>query len=179
MEIHRVRVEPLTEESFRPFGQVVGRLSRPADYETPTGTQGWRFDFESGKTRITLSQATYKPFRFSRVERHFHVTQAHIPLSGSPAVVVMAPPTGAQALPRPEDFRAFLIDGTAGYVMHKGTWHSLDRYPLYPPVSSFVMLSDEETWQDLQLIYTGSGGGVLNTDVDYATEFGVTFEIVL
>ena len=116
------------------------------------------------------------------MERHFQVTQAFIPLRGSPSVVALAPPTDPhdrQSIPQPEAVRAFLLDGSKGYVLSKGTWHSLDRFPLYPPESVFVMLSDEETATDLARAYTGQGGGQLTQEVDFQARFGVTFTLVL
>ena len=65
------------------------------------------------------------------MERHFHVSQAFIPLGGEHAVVAVAPPSADRgSVPELEAIRAFLLEGSKGYVLHKGTWHSLDRFPL-------------------------------------------------
>ena len=55
--------------------------------------------------------------------------------------MAVAPPTDENdptAIPDPNDVRAFLIDGTKGFAYKKGTWHSLDRYILSPPGTTFV-----------------------------------------
>ena len=110
----------------------------------------------------------WQPFegrRFRLLERHFAVTQAFIPLEGSPAVVAVAAPTDIEdpdAIPRPEDVRAFLIDPGKGYAYKTGTWHSLDRYLLRPPGASFVILNVDPNPTQF---------------VDYAERFGVEFEV--
>src|SRR5947207_2969976 len=74
--------------------------------------------------------------------------------------------------------RAVLLDGTKGYALDVGTWHSLDRFPLYPPDTDWVIITDHETQQDLTAAYAGQGGGQLTHEVDYA-ELGVTFALRL
>ncbi len=51
--------------------------------------------------------------------------------------------------------RAFLIDGSKGYLLGKGTWHSIDRFPLGPPATVFVTLNEQETVEDLARAYAG------------------------
>jgi ureidoglycolate hydrolase len=181
--VHKVKIELLTEEAFQPFGQIIGLKDRPPDYRGGGKSQAWWIDFQTtGKSVVSVISVPFQPLTFTKMERHFHVTQSFIPLHGPPAVVALAPPTDPndrQAIPKPEQIRAFLLDGTKGYVMAKGTWHSLDRFPLYPPESVFVMFSDDETAQDLAQAYAGQGGWKLSQEVDYKTRFGVTFEIVL
>ena len=81
---------------------------------------------------------------FSKLERHFGVTQTFFQLSGAPSVVCAAPPTDFDdpgAVPHPEDVRAFLIDPGKGFSFARGTWHSLDRFVLAPPGATFVILN--------------------------------------
>src|SRR5262249_23816769 len=80
-----------------------------------------------------------------------------LPMGGSPAVVAVAPPGSGDRneVPAPSDVRAFLLDGSRGYLLGRGVWHSLDRYPLYPPASQWVILTDRETQEDLTGAYAG------------------------
>ena len=73
----------------------------------------------------------------------------------------------------------FLLDGTVGYALARGTWHSLDRLPLYPPATQWVIITDRETQEDLTAAYAGRGGFALTQEVDYAATFGVTFALTL
>lgn len=180
--IQPVRIEPLTDEAFRPFGQVLGAGERAPDYRGGGGSYGWRVDFQAdGRPRVSVSVAPFQGLRFARLERHFHVTQTFVPLDGSPAVVAVAPPTDPadrEAIPAPESIRAFLIDGTKGYLLGKGTWHSIDRFPLAPPSTVFVTINEQETVEDLARAYAGHGGWERTQEIDYQARFGVTFELI-
>jgi ureidoglycolate lyase len=170
--VQPVTIEPLTDEAFRPFGQVLGASERAPDYRGGGGSYGWRVDFQAdGRPRVSVSVAPFQGLRFSRLEQHFHVTQTFVPLDGAPAVVAVAPPTDPadrEAIPAPESIRAFRIDGTKGYLLGKGTWHSIDRFPLSPPSTLFVVLNERETAED----------PARSQIVDYAARFGVTFELI-
>ncbi len=182
MTVHYIQAEPLTREAFRPFGELLDAEGTSVDppVSSPIG-------FEGGKVRIGTALLPYKGLRLTGMEQHFHVTQAFIPITGSPTVVAVAAPTSQDdpnAIPKPEDVRAFLIDGTVGYMLHKGVWHS-DRLPLYKPGSKMVIVTDEETSQDLSEHGSMSdpiderGGWKLNRLVDFQHQFRITFEIRL
>jgi len=63
-------------------------------------------------------------------------------------------------------------------VLHKGTWHSLDRFPLRPPDTRFVMLTDHETQTDLTAAYGAGKPAALTQEVDLERVFGATIELV-
>jgi ureidoglycolate lyase len=178
--VHEVKIEPLTEEGFVPFGQVVSAKARPPDFRTESGTEGWAVDFGSGRPLVMLLRTPYQRLGFSKLERHFNLTQTFLPLGGSPAVVAVAPPSpDRSAIPEPAAIRAFLLDGTMGYALARGAWHSLDRFPLYPPDTRWVIITDHETQQDLLASYSGKGEWKLTQEVDYRTRFDTTFALVL
>lgn len=174
-----IPVERLTEESFRPFGELVGTADREPDFRGITSV-GWKADFAvDGPPMIMLLSSRSEGLRFRRLERHFGVTQTFIPLGGAPAVVAVAAPTDPDpgAIPAPEDVRGFLIDGSAGYVLKRGTWHSLDRYPLMDQASQIVIISGRRTQQELE--HAPQDQWKLTQDVDYQARFGVTFEFAV
>ena len=182
MTVYLIQAEPLSREAFRPFGEIL-------DAEETVGGQAASSPagFEGGTVRIGTALLPYKGLRLTGMEQHFHVTQAFIPITGAPAVVAVAAPTAQDdpdAIPKPEEVRAFLIDGTVGYMLHKGTWHS-DRLPLYEPGSKMVIITDEETSRDLREHGSmsdpidGRGGWKLNRIVDFEHRHGVTFEVRL
>ena len=137
---HRLTIEPMTAESFAPCGRLLESTEEPADVRAMTPSP-----FEcDGRTTIHTIWQPCAGRSFSRLERHFAVTQTFVQVSGSPAVVCAAPPTDLDdpdAIPRPEDVRAFLIDPGRGFSFARGTWHSLDRYVLAPPGATFVILN--------------------------------------
>ena len=120
--IHTVIAEPLTSEAWRPFGQVIGcddcmlELRHGAEFNLDVLTYAWR------------------PLACDHLNRHHTATQALIPLGGSPAVVVVAPPDIDFSDPdHLSTIRAFVISGGVGINLSIATWH-WGPYPLGPEV---------------------------------------------
>ena len=136
----RLAIEPMTPESFAPFGWLLESSGEPPDRRVMTP-----LPFEcDGRATVHAIWQPCAGRSFSRLERHFGVTQTFAQLSGSPSVVCAAPPTDLAdpgAAPRPEDVRAFLIDPGRAFSFARGAWHSLDRYVLAPPGATFVILN--------------------------------------
>lgn len=135
----RVPLEPMTSESFAPYGTVFG-LTDGDSGRTVADMEFWH----QGKATLGTIWNPRGAHVFSELERHFGVTQAFVQLSGSPAVVCVAPPTDlddVQALPAPESVRGFLIDPALGYQFHRGTWHVLDRCVLEDPGAMFLIVN--------------------------------------
>jgi len=137
----RVPVVAMTAESFAPYGEVFGPGAGGA--VRIEGATGFRH-----RGRITLGTIYNPPggHLFSRLERHFGVTQAFVQLSGAPSVVCVAPPTDAgdpAALPAPQDVRGFCIDPAQGWLFHLGTWHALDRCVLGAPGATFLIVNSD------------------------------------
>mgnify|MGYP001334247372 CR=1 FL=1 len=178
-----IKVEPLTEEAFEPYGEILNDKGVTPDFKGGGKSQSWSVDFEAdGRVLVMASKNPFQGLAFKKMERHFSHTQTFIPLSGSPALVAVAPPTdpnNREDIPNPEQVRAFLIDGTKGYMLKRGTWHTLDRFPLYPPGAVYVVLATHENNEDLRLAYAGQGGFKLSQEVDFEAKLGVSFEMVL
>jgi ureidoglycolate hydrolase len=157
--IYTLKVEPMTEETFAPYGIVLDARERPADRR-----EFFPVDFQAdGRTTVHVIWQPYAGRQFSRLERHFGVTQSFVQLSGTQAVVCAAAPTDMhdpQAIPQPEQIRAFLIDPARGFAFHRGTWHSLDRYLLEPPGGTFLILNTDPNPTQI---------------VDYQTNSSVTY----
>ena len=117
-KVHRLKIEPMTEESFRPFGELMDAEERPPDQR-----QFSPIDFQAdGITTVSVIWQPYQGLTFTQLERHFGVTQSFIQLAGSPAVVAAALPTDLndpKAIPNPDQVRAFLIDKTKGFAFKK------------------------------------------------------------
>jgi ureidoglycolate lyase len=177
-KLHEVRIEPLTAEAFAPYGRLIAARDAAPDYHGASGTQGWHVAFESGRPLLSVLRTPQLGLRFTKMERHLHVSQAFVPLGGSAAALAVAAPTPDRACPRIEDIRAFLLDGSRGYVLHVGTWHSLDRFPLAPPDTTFLMITDHETQSDLTESYAGRGRWVLTQEADLERDHGVAVALV-
>ena len=128
-QIYILPVEPMTEESFKPFGEVWAAPQKPADRRIlfPTSYS------HDGQSTVHVIWQPLGGLKFNQLERHFGVTQSFVQLSGGSAVVCAATPTDPANLhdiPSPEDVRAFLINPSIGYSFKRGTWHSLNRHIL-------------------------------------------------
>ncbi len=168
----QVPVLPLTHETFAPFGELLASRDTEPDF-TGLMSVGWNAEFRvTGEIHIMTLRSRYSGYRFSMLERHFDVTQTFIPIGSATALVAVAAPTGDRP-PDPADVRGFLLDGSAGYVLHRGTWHSLDRYPIRSEASDLVIITGRRTQEDLE---THDRPQLeLSEQIDYADQFGVTF----
>ena len=76
--VHEVTIEPLTEDAFAPFGQIISTKERTPDFQTESGTQGWAIDFHSGRPLLMVLRTPHQRLRFSKLERHFEQTQTFL-----------------------------------------------------------------------------------------------------
>jgi ureidoglycolate lyase len=119
----RLAVEPLTPAAFAPFGEVIAADAAHTAYAVNDGT-AQRFhalghvECDGGAPVLSIFRAQPRalPFAITMLERHPRGSQAFVPLSGAPYLVVVAEDP---ALPP----RAFLARGDQGVNFRKGTWH--------------------------------------------------------
>lgn len=129
-----LRLEPLTPEAFAPFGDVLDCAGAP-DKIINQGLCGRyhdraALDFGDGVAGISLFNATLRslPITLDMVERHPEGSQAFIPMSLDPFVVVVAEDqNGTPGTPR-----AFLTAAGQAINFHRGTWHGV-LTPLHAP----------------------------------------------
>ena len=175
--INIVRLTPslLTESSIADCGEFLGRKQRNPDF-SEYASRGWAADFSvMGRPQVMFLSTDYLGVRFTELESHLNVSQAFIHTGGSAAVVAVAPPSATP--PKPEQVRALRIEPGMGYVLKVGAWHSLDRHPVAPPGSNFVMVTCEETTEDLMSKPVGQRSHTLT--VDYEIQFEVAFDLVI
>lgn len=118
-------VEPLSKSAFAPFGEVIAAQSAAQTLAMNAGSaQRYanlaQIDCAAGGGRavigIVRAQPNAMPIPLRLLERHPLGTQAFVPLSDAPYVVVVA--TAATATPR-----AFLVGDGQGISFNRGTWH--------------------------------------------------------
>ena len=184
-KVVQLKIEPMTEESFRPYGAIWDAKDHPSDHRVVSQIA---YQPEGTATAFIIWQP-YQGLTFTKLERHFHATHVFIPVSGSLSAVAVANPTDENdpmAIPDPSDVRAFLIDGTKGFAYNKGTWHSLDRYILSPPGATFVNFNQSPN--PTQTVDFMEGSSLRHSDLftdknptrlELKGVTGLTFEIVL
>ena len=119
-----LRPAPLTPEAFAPFGDV---LDATGDFRLINEGLCRRhhdraaLDFgKDGRAGLSIFQAEARtlPYSFDLIERHSDGSQAFIPMTGHPFLVIVAPDLQAEP-------RAFLTNGVQGINLHRGTWHGV------------------------------------------------------
>ena len=177
--IVEIAVEPLTHEAFAPFGEIIGAAPRPPDWARPR-LDAWKMRFSlDGTTELRVMRYHHQPARFSVVERHVTLTEGRVPMGGAQAIMVVGPPAPASdpdAVPAPEAFRAFLLDGSVGIMMWRGTWHPLDCYPLKPPHADFGFFSEVEAENEIEHS-ADPRQGVRTQITDYLETHGLGFRV--
>ena len=123
-----LRTEPLTAEAFAPFGDVLECAGEP-DKLINAGLCGRyhdRADLDFGpQGRAGLSifnaQPRSLPYSFDLLERHPEGSQAFIPMTENPFLVIVATDVDG----KPGTPRAFLTAPHQGVNFHRGTWHGV------------------------------------------------------
>ena len=130
----KITCEPLTPAAFAPFGDVIAASGTP-DKIINAGKCG-RFhdlaglDIVDGRAGISLFEAEARslPYQLDLLERHPLGSQAFLPMTEHPFLVIVAPDAGNA----PGTPRAFLTKPGQGVNYARGTWHGV-LTPLHAP----------------------------------------------
>jgi ureidoglycolate lyase len=128
MSDRTIRTEPLTAEAFAPFGDVLEVKGAPDRLINKDLCGRYhdraRLDFGTdGRAGISLFDAVPRalPYTLDMVERHPEGSQAFLPMTEAPFLVIVAPDAdGVPGTPR-----AFLTAPGQGVNYHRGTWHGV------------------------------------------------------
>ncbi|KZE33198.1 ureidoglycolate lyase [Crenobacter luteus] len=123
-------LELLTKEAFAPFGDVI-QIDGSEWFPINNGTTKRYHNLgrvevtgEGGLPIISMCRgdAFQLPVEVKMLERHPLGSQAFIPSSGAPFIVVVAP-NGADDKPDESQLKGFIVRGDQGVNYHRGTWH--------------------------------------------------------
>ena len=128
--MRQIIVKPLTSDAFAPFGDV---LDATGDFRLINAGlcqrhhDRARLDFGDAGAGISIFRAEPRalPYSFDLIERHPEGSQAFLPMTEHPFLVIVAPDLRAEP-------RAFLTNGAQGINLHRGTWHGV-LTPLHAP----------------------------------------------
>lgn len=126
----QITARPLTAAAFVPFGEV---LEATGDFRLINEGLCRRhhdravLDFDDARAGISIFEAEPRklPYSFDLIERHPQGSQAFLPMTQHPFLVIVA--EGPEAAPL-----AFLTNGAQGINLHRGTWHGV-LTPLHAP----------------------------------------------
>jgi ureidoglycolate hydrolase len=115
----KVKIQPLTAELFRPYGEVL----KPKQLIYP--------ETEEGRVAMELLAMKYRPNakKLDQLAIHFSYNQTFIPVQGSLVLIVAPPPRNREAGPSGyeldyEKVAAFMVDPGQAAFIYKGTWHN-------------------------------------------------------
>ncbi len=126
----RIELEPLTQEAFAPYGDVI-EIDGAKHFPINAGTieryhdlADVAVDVESGGRAIisimTCNQTSELPYQIKVMERHPLGSQAFVPMRPTPmAVAVSLPGDNPDFL----QIRGFISNGTQGVNYKPGVWH--------------------------------------------------------
>ena len=124
-----IKAVPISAARFAPYGDLIQASAaakaamNDARFERFRDLANIDVHDHGGRAAISIARcksATEFPYRFDTVERHPYGSQAFIPLSPFPFVVVVGP---AGETIDAADLRAFVTNGRQGVNYHKGVWH--------------------------------------------------------
>ncbi|HYY56950.1 MAG TPA: ureidoglycolate lyase, partial [Pyrinomonadaceae bacterium] len=95
MQVVRIKVQPMTRESFAPYGVLIDSRGSV------------EIDLGEGKPSLTGATSERRPLRFDFMARHKHTMQVFSPLASSQSVIAVAPPESGD-VPQVERIMAFL-----------------------------------------------------------------------
>lgn len=127
MSIQEVRIEPISVEAFRPYGELLktgtvepklintDKCRRYSDLAA--------FDIADGKTGFSLFHADIRslPYTLDLLERHPLGSQCFVPMQGCEYLAIVAQDAGG----RPGHVKAFLVDGATSINIGRNVWHGV------------------------------------------------------
>lgn len=126
--MRELKATPLAAEAFTPFGDVI-EASAGAEQKAINYGNTTRFHDlatidvlkDGGKAGVNIFRSTplAQPVTVKLMEFHPKSSQAFVPLSGRPYLVVVAPKGPFDAA----KMKAFVATGDQGVNYHAGTWH--------------------------------------------------------
>jgi ureidoglycolate lyase len=151
--IRRLPLEVATAETVAAYGSLIAadphRSARTSAFYGDAVELWAQERFRSdADTCLSVARAHARPHEVVWMERHFKHTQAFISLGGKPFIMVLGAPTDT-GVPDAANVRALHFDGTAGFLMHIGTWHEFP-FPAEGTADLLVILRNE-TNRDLEV----------------------------
>lgn len=126
-----IQIQPLTQESFSAFGDVIEKENHDFFSINQGLTQRYHALSVAQITgdHVTVGMsifhnlcATQIPFKIDMLERHPYGSQSFIPLQQQKFIIIVALPLD-QKQPNEQQIYAFLSNGKQGVTYHQGVWH--------------------------------------------------------
>lgn len=151
----RIKVQALTPEVFRSYGIVLDRPQSNPDAERED-LDAWigfsdLLGLEKMQPVLTYLHCKRHSLPVDRMERHCQGAEAFIPLSGT-SILIAAPvgnPDDPDDQPDMSKVKAFLLDGSAGVFLPRGSWHWAP-FPITED-ATFILIMDKNIGDDIDI----------------------------
>lgn len=141
--MQKIAIQPLTKEAFAPFGDILDIEYAASSFWINNDKCQRHHDLakvettgENARTLINIfaGQPYELPLRLDMVERHPFGSQAFMPLTDRPFLVIVAPDTAEG----PGEPLAFITKPGQGVNYHRNIWHGV-LTPLDEPANFLVV----------------------------------------
>ncbi len=130
----QIAIEPISADAFSTYGDLIQFEGEPDKIINQGQCERYHdralLDFSDGRAGISLFNANPRslPYQLDMVERHPEGSQAFVPMTYQPFLVVVADDADG----KPQQPRAFMTKPGQVINYHKGTWHGV-LTPLHGP----------------------------------------------
>jgi len=122
--------QPLTQEAFAPFGDVIDMPATAGRFYYDDALGNLRPTAQASLSVALKAPTLERPIKSQEMERHEFSSQTFIPVEVGRWLIVVAP-HAAKGGPDMAAARAFIADGSVGVTYKANTWHhgltTLDR----------------------------------------------------
>ena len=146
--------EPLSAESFAPFGTVISRPGRTQDAEGP----GWQWWAETHTLESDGRSWAFGRLQLAPAELSFDWAECHLQshevilASSADLLVYVAPATDDPArIPPLDEFRAFRVPAGDGVELRPGIWHGAP-FAVDKESSALVLLLEGTGRDDVTIV---------------------------
>jgi len=157
MEEINVKVEKLTEDSFKPFGDLIGMNKREPNYSNEAVSYWTGFSFAGDMLNtVEINWAEIKepkPFSCTSLEKHFYTAETIIPMKGH-SICLFGLSRDSEKDDSEIDFgsfKAFILNNDCCVNIKIGVWHTQPW--ILSRMASFVVLVRKDT-QEKDLVIT-------------------------
>ena len=117
-----IRTEPLTQEAFAPFGDVLSRPTEPGRLYFESALGNLREQAHASLSLSMRAPSDDLPMTAVSLERHEFSSQSFVPIDVDDWLVIVAP-HAERGGPDVTQVRAFRARGDQGVTFKPNTWH--------------------------------------------------------
>lgn len=124
----KIKAQNITKESFGAFGDILDIDGSPDKLINAGFCERYndraKLEFTNGKAGISIFNAKARklPYEFDMLERHPDGSQAFVPLSGNPFLIIVA---GTNTENKPHQPQAFITEKSQGINIYRNVWHGV------------------------------------------------------